>query len=275
MDHHATGREEAAGNGKNGEIALVDTHAHLTHEAFADDLDDVLGRSHAAGVTRILCVGDQLISSEQSSAMADRYEGMWSTAGVHPHHAAEVGDDLEARLKALLRHPKVVAVGEVGLDYYYDFAPVAVQQDVFRRQIRVARELGLPLIIHSRESMDDVLAILKDEKAHEVGGVLHCFWGERHHAGQALELGFHLGVGGPVTFKKSDDLRALLKDIPLDRLLVETDAPYLAPTPHRGKRNEPAYTRLSAEHLAKVKEIGLDEVAAVTTRNALALFKIT
>lgn len=251
---------------------IVDTHAHLTDKRFDVDLDDVIKRANDASVTRIISVADCLEAAEQSIEISDRYECVWATAGVHPHRAADVDDDFEAKLRGLLRHPRIVAVGEIGLDYHYDFAPRAVQIDVFRAQIRIAREVDLPLIIHNRESGDDVLAILEEEKADEVGGVLHCFWGTPDQAERAMALGFYIGVGGPVTFKNTEALRDMLKQIPLNRLLVETDAPYLAPVPHRGKRNEPAFTRLSAEALARLKGIDLEEVASITTANCESLF---
>src|SRR5690606_5681963 len=234
---------------------------HLTSDAFDSDRDEVMERARTAGVTRFLCVADEYGSSRAAAELALAREGVWASAGVHPHHARTVGPELESTLKGLLDHPKVVAVGEIGLDYHYDFAPVDVQHDVFRRQIRIAKERGLPLIIHNREAGDDVLRILKEEGARDVGGVLHCFMGDLHTAWEAIELGFYLGVGGPVTFKRMDDLRATLKELPLEKMVVETDAPYLAPVPHRGKRNEPAFTRLSAERLAELKEVDLATVA--------------
>lgn len=253
---------------------LVDTHAHIASEPFKDDLDAVLGRAVEAGVGAVVCVGDTLDSSRDSIALAAREPSVWATAGVHPHHAHEAPEGWVSRLRELLAQPRVVAVGEVGLDFHYDFAPRDVQEEVFRRQIRIAVELGLPLVIHSREAGEEVLRILREEQGHRAGGVLHCFWGDRRTAMEALELGFYLGVGGPVTFKSSQELRDVLAGLPLDRLVVETDSPYLAPVPHRGKRNEPAFVVESARALAQLKGVSLEELADVTTENARRLFRL-
>ena len=255
-------------------MRLVDTHAHLVDKAFHQDREEMLQRAKEAGVAGIVCIGDTLASSQESLALAQEQEGIWATAGVHPHHALQAGEDLEARLLELLSHPLVVAVGEVGLDYHYDFAPRDVQHQVFRRQIRIARKVGKPLVIHSREANEDVVRILQEEKAEDVGGVFHCFWGDEELARTVLAMGFYVGVGGPVTFKKSEALRATLKTVPLDRLLVETDSPYLAPVPFRGKRNEPAYVVESARQLAAVKGLTPEELADVTTENARRLFRL-
>lgn len=254
---------------------LVDTHAHLTADVFQDDLESVLVRSQEAGVTRIVCIGDRYDSSRQAVAMASAYPSLWATVGVHPHQASEAGDELESTLLALAEEPRVVAIGETGLDYHYDFAPRDVQQDVFRRHIRVAKEVGLPIVVHNRESGDDVLRLLEEEDGTAVGGVLHCFWGTPEEAQRALDMGFYLGVGGSITFKNNDALRELVATLPLERLIVETDAPYLTPVPHRGQRNEPAYTRLSALELATVKGVSFEDVARTTSDNAARLFGLS
>lgn len=251
---------------------LVDTHAHIVAEAFDDDRDAVIRRAKEAGVGAIVCIGDSPSASQKAANLARATEGIWATAGIHPHQAVEAPDDVRASLLPFYRQDKVVAVGEVGLDYHYDFAPVDIQQRIFREQIRLACEVGLPLIIHNRESDDDVVRILKEEDARQVGGVFHCFWADAETAKAALEMGFYLGVGGPVTFKNTDDLRSILKEIPLDRLLVETDSPYLAPVPNRGKRNEPAFVVETARALAELKGVDEDEIAAVTYENAKRLF---
>lgn len=254
----------------------IDTHAHVTAEVFDADRGEVLERAREAGVA-ILCVGDTLASSKQAIELAQGSTDLWATAGVHPHYAHEVSTEaaaLETTLEELLARPRVVALGEVGLDYHYDFSPRDVQQEIFRRQIRVARKVRKPLIIHNREASDDVVRILQEEGAGEVGGVFHCFWGDEALAATVVEMGFYVGVGGPVTFKKSDDLRAVLKGVPRDRLIVETDSPYLAPTPYRGRRNEPAYVVETAKRLAELLEMSLEEVADLTTRNARRLFQL-
>lgn len=253
---------------------LIDTHAHIASPPFRNDLGDVLRRAAEAGVEGVICIGDNLEASREAIALAGREPSVWATAGIHPHHAHEAPEGWEGQLRELLAQPRVVAVGEVGLDYHYDFAPREVQQEVFRRQIRIAVELGLPLVIHNREADADVLRILREENAGAVGGVLHCFWSDHETAAEALELGFHFGVGGPVTFKNSDALRQVLAGVPAERLLVETDSPYLAPVPHRGKRNEPAYVVESARVLAQVKGLSFEELAHVTTENARRLFRL-
>lgn len=253
-------------------MSLIDTHAHLVAEAFAGDREEVLQRARGAGVTGIICVGDTLDASQASLELALERDWIWATAGVHPHYAHQVGEDLETRLGELLAHPRVVAVGEVGLDYHYDFAPRELQHEVFRRQIRLARKVRKPLIIHNREADADVVRLLQEEKAHEVGGVFHCFWGDGELARTVLDMGFYIGVGGPVTFRKSEALRETLQGIPLDRLIVETDAPYLAPVPYRGKRNEPAYVVESAKALAALRGLDVQELGDLTTGNALRLF---
>lgn len=254
----------------------IDTHAHVAADAFDADRVEVLQRAREAGVA-IICVGDTLASSERAIELAKNTGDIWATAGVHPHYAHEAPQapgELEAALEELLRQPRVVALGEVGLDYHYDFSPRAVQQEVLRRQVRLARRAQKPLIIHNRESSDDLVRILKEEQAWEVGGVFHCFWGDEALASTVVEMGFYVGVGGPVTFKKSDDLRAVLKGVPVERLIVETDCPYLAPVPYRGRRNEPAYVVETAKCLADLLELGLDELAALTTENARRLFRL-
>lgn len=253
---------------------LVDTHAHIASPPFQGDLDEVLQRAADAGVGAVVCVGDQIESSRDAIALADREPSVWATAGVHPHYAHEAPKELERLLKELLAHPRVVAVGEVGLDYHYDFSPREVQQEVYRRQIRVAVECRLPLVIHSREAEEDVIRILREENAHRVGGVLHCFWGDRESAEKALDMGFYLGVGGPVTFKSAEALRQVLAGVPVERLLIETDSPYLAPVPYRGKRNEPAYVVESARALAQLKGLSFEELADLTTQNARRLFRL-
>lgn len=253
---------------------LFDTHCHLVSEAFDADRDEAIARAAAAGVESIICVADTLPAAEAAVALASSRKGIWATAGVHPHEAGKAPADLEARLRELLALPNVIALGEVGLDYHYDFSPRETQKEVFRRQIRLAVETGKPLIIHNRESDADVITLLADEGAERVGGVLHCFWGDRETALAALEMGFFLGVGGPVTFKNAGGLREILRDVPLERLLIETDAPYLAPVPYRGKRNEPAFAVESAKVLAELKGVSYERLADVTTENARRLFQI-
>lgn len=253
---------------------LVDTHAHLVAEAFAADRDQVIDRARQAGVGAIVCIGDHLAASAAAAQLAAARSEVWAAVGIHPHHAGSAPEDVAAALRPLCHQPRVVAIGEIGLDYHYDFAPRDQQMRVFRAQLRLARELGLPVVVHNRKADQDVLQALREECAGDVGGVLHCFWSDWETAAAALDLGFYLGIGGPITFKRSDDLRALVKRLPLGRLLVETDAPYLAPTPHRGRRNEPAFVALTAAALAEVKGLSFAEVAAATTHNAARLFRL-
>lgn len=255
-------------------MKLFDTHAHVAADAFDADREEVVQRARDAGVSQILCIGDTLEASQAAIRLAESDDGLWASAGIHPHYAGEAGADFESSLKELLSHPRAVAVGEVGLDYHYDFAPRDAQLEVFRRQVRLAIEVEMPLIIHNRKADEDIVKILQEEGAHRVGGVFHCFWGDEALADKVLDMGFYLGVGGPVTFKKSDELREVIKKAPRERLLVETDAPYLAPVPYRGRRNEPAYVVETAKCLAALLEMDLEELADVTTQNARRLFHL-
>lgn len=252
----------------------IDTHAHIGSEPFVDDLADVLERARNAGVTTIVCVSDDAAASERSIALAVSYSQVVATAGIHPHQAAAAAAEDLRRIRDLLDHDRVVAVGEIGLDYHYDFSPVAVQQEIFRRQIRLAHEKQLPIVVHSRKAEHDVLAILAEEGVPAAGGVLHCFWGDAAIAKRALDMGLYIGVGGPITFKNAEDLRTVVKKLPLERLLLETDAPYLAPVPYRGKRNEPAYVAETGKHLARLLERDEADVARITSENARRLFGI-
>jgi TatD DNase family protein len=238
-------------------MSLVDSHCHLDGEQFTADRQAVIARARAAGVETLVAIGLQ-----QALELADADVGIYAVVGVHPHEAAKASGDETA---PLLSHPKVVAVGEIGLDYHYDFAPRDVQWAVFERQLHLARTAGLPVVIHTREAWADTVAILKE---HGPGrGIFHCFSGGPAEAEEALALGFHLSFSGILTFPKADDIREAARVAPADRLLVETDAPYLAPIPFRGKRNEPAYVVHTARRLAELRGLSFDEVAALTTAN--------
>ncbi|PDO11103.1 MAG: hydrolase TatD [Candidatus Reconcilbacillus cellulovorans] len=251
---------------------LTDTHAHLSSPRFDDDRDDALRRAREAGVTRIIDVGFNRRSIAASLALAEREPDVWAAVGWHPTDAVEMEPDDLDRLAEWCRHPKVVAIGEIGLDYYWKNVSPDVQRRAFREQIRLARRVGKPIVIHNRDAHGDVVAILREERADEIGGVMHCFSGDAHFAAECLALGFYLSFGGPITFKSNGALREVLARVPKDRLLLETDSPYLAPHPHRGRRNEPAYVRLVAETAASVLGMEPDELAAVTTENAKKLF---
>jgi TatD DNase family protein len=254
---------------------LIDSHAHLDHQDFASDLEAVLARARAAGVARIVTVGTDLESSRRCLALCETWPGyLHATAGVHPHDAAAASEeDLEA-LEALAREQvEIVAVGEVGLDYHYDLSPRPVQQERFARQVALAREIGKPLVIHVREAHDDAVAILRESwGAPPIHGVLHCFTGDLEQARVCVELGLHVSFSGIVSFPKAREIQQAAAWVPADRLLCETDAPYLAPVPHRGKRNEPAFVARTAEVLAGLRGETVEALVRSTGANACALF---
>jgi TatD DNase family protein len=252
---------------------LIDSHCHLDYPDFAPELDAVVARAHAAGIGRMLTISTHVRRFATYGALAERYAGVFCTVGTHPHHAAEEPDVPLAEIIGLSAHRKCVGIGETGLDYHYDRSPRDVQRRVFRQHIAAARQTGLPLVIHARLADDDMIAILGEEmRAGPFQAVLHCFSSGAALAKAGVELGLYVSFSGILTFKRSDDLRAIAQDVPMDRLLVETDAPYLAPDPHRGKRNEPAYTALTARVLAGVKKVGEGEMARITTANFYRLF---
>ncbi|AGK99712.1 TatD family hydrolase [Desulfoscipio gibsoniae] len=261
-----------AGRGLVGE--LFDTHAHLYDEQFTADLEQVFDRMAQAKVTRVLCVGYDVLSSEKALSMAENRSGVTAAVGVHPHDAEDVAPDYLTRLTDLARHPRVAALGEIGLDYYRDLSPRPVQQRVFREQLALVRELGMPVIIHVRDAFGDLLDILRRDGISPAGGVMHCFSGSWEIAQQALGMGFYISLAGPVTFKKAPKLKEIAMRVPADRLLIETDCPFLAPEPFRGRRNEPAYVRYVAEHIAMLRDMPLDELAWITTDNAKKLFNV-
>ena len=255
---------------------LIDSHAHIQGKEYAGEAAAVIERARAAGVEQIIAVGGagDMLSNTEAVALADSFENIYATVGMHPHDAKDVGpDDLE-RLKDLTRHPKVVAVGETGLDYYYNHSPSDVQRRVFAQFIHMARETELPIVVHERDAALDCAALLRSEGAGKLHGVVHCFTGNYEAARAYLDLGFYISFTGIITFKNAAALRDVVRQVPLARMLVETDSPYLTPVPHRGKRNEPAYVRLVAETVASVKAVTLEEVARSTTDNARQLFRI-
>ncbi len=253
---------------------LVDSHCHLDHEALSGDLDGVVARARSAGIGAALTISTRLDRFPDVLAIAERYEDVWCSVGVHPHDTAAAEPAATARrLVDLCDHPKVVGVGETGLDYHYEHSPRDVQQRSFRAHIAAARETGLPVIVHSRNAEADTARILADE--HGGGtftGLLHCFSATRQLAEKALEIGFLISFSGIVTFKNADEVREAARIVPPDRLLVETDAPYLAPVPHRGKTNEPAYAVHTADKVAELKGMSGSELANATTRNFYDLF---
>ncbi len=255
---------------------LFDSHCHLHDRKFDGDRGDAVARAREAGVGAILTLGDTIAASRAALALAREVPEVHAAAGIHPSAAASWCDETEADLRALLAEPEVVVLGEIGLDHYWDTRPetLARQEKAFRAQLRLADELGLAVSIHSRESNADVLRVLEEEDGSAAGGVLHSFVGSWDEARRGLEMGFFLGVGGIATFPKSSDLREVLRQAGLDRLLIETDAPYLAPQPRRGRRNEPAHVRHVAEMLAELFDTTIDAVADATTANAVRAFRL-
>ncbi|MBI5776453.1 MAG: TatD family hydrolase, partial [Nitrospirae bacterium] len=225
-----------------------------------------------------ITIGCDLATSRAAVELADRYPFVYASIGVHPHEVRHIGDDWYDEFRRLAQHPKVVAYGEIGLDYHYNYSPPTLQRKRFREQILLAREFKLPVIIHTREAQEDTIAILKEENAGETGGVFHCFTGDARLAQDGLDLGFYLSFSGVVTSQNATMLREIVKTVPMDRILIETDCPYLTPAPHRGKRNEPAYVRLVAETIATVKstasQVSVDEISRLTSANARRLFKL-
>lgn len=256
---------------------FVDSHAHIDGEEFDADRDEVVARARAAGVRAILNVGTgdpRAGNFERAVAVAEKYEGVYAAAGVHPHDARLYDEAAERRLLEVVRRgPPVVALGEIGLDYHYDNSPREVQREVFAAQLRLARDEGLPVIIHSREADEDTASILRREYAGSAaGGVMHCFSGGPALAEAALGLGFMISFAGNVTFKKAENLREVARTVPLERLLIETDCPFLAPVPLRGRRNEPAFVVETARFLAGLRAVGAEEFGRVTSENFARLF---
>jgi TatD DNase family protein len=255
---------------------LIDSHAHIQGKEYAGEVEAVIARAREAGIDKIIAVGGagELSSNHDAVALANSYDNVYATVGMHPHDAKDVGPEELISLRDLTVHPKVIAVGETGLDYYYSHSPREVQRRVFADFIQLARETGLPLVVHERDAAQDAVQLLRSEGNGDLGGVLHCFTGNYEAARAYLDLGFYLSFTGIITFKNAEPLRDVVRRVPLEKMLIETDSPYLTPVPHRGKRNEPAYVRLVAEAMAKIKAVSLEEVAQITTDNVGNLFKI-
>lgn len=253
---------------------LIDTHTHLEMSQFDTDRDSVIDRAKKAGVGYIIVVGSDIAGNEGAVSLSESYDIVYTAVGIHPHEVKGADEKTYERVLYLAKKEKVVAYGEIGLDYHYEFSPKDLQILHFRRQINFAKELKLPMIVHSREAKKDTLKILKEEKAEEVGGVFHCFSGDLEMAQEAISMGFHISIAGTVTFEKAQRVQQIVREIPIENLLIETDSPYLAPVPYRGKRNEPAYVRYVAQKIAELKGLTSDDVARITTFNAMSLFKI-
>jgi TatD DNase family protein len=253
---------------------LVDSHCHLNFEQLSSQLDDVVARAREVGVGHMLTIGTKLREFEGVRAIAERYDNIHCSVGVHPHEAESEGDDVTAaKLIELASHPKVVGIGETGLDYFYEHAPRDLQEKSFRLHIEAARETGLPIIVHTRNADADTVKILHEE--YEKGpftGVIHCFSSGWEVAEKSMEIGFYISISGIVTFKAADELREHVGKIPVEKLLVETDSPYLAPVPKRGKTNEPSFVAHTAAKVAELKGLKIDQLAAVTTDNFFNLF---
>lgn len=252
---------------------LIDTHCHLDMEAFEGDVDAALSRAADANIAYIINIGSDRAGNIKGLEISRKYPNVYSSVGIHPHDAKTFDEALHDELRRWIKEPKVVAVGEIGLDYHYMHSSKEAQIEAFKKQLTLARDSDLPVIIHSREAEDDTMKILRQETS-GMSGVLHCFSGDMKTAEEAMELGFYISIAGPVTFKKADGLREVAKNIPDERLLIETDAPYLSPEPMRGKRNEPAFLKYTAEAVAKIRGVTLEDLARITTLNANRLFRI-
>ncbi|WP_177503588.1 TatD family hydrolase [Anaerosinus sp.] len=252
---------------------FFDSHAHLDDEKFTDDRAEVIARAKENGVTHIVNIGADMESSARSIELTQQYDMIYAAVGVHPHDAKKVIVSDYDQLAQWTRLDKVVAIGEIGLDYYYDLSPRELQREVFIRQLDVARQTHMPIVIHDRDAHGETMEILKREGKGLIG-VVHCFAGSMEMAAELIKMGWYIGCDGPVTFKNAAKLPEIMQKIPLERLLIETDSPYLTPVPFRGKRNEPAYVRFVAEHIAVLRGIPIEEIAKATTQNVCDLFQI-
>ncbi|MFQ3546554.1 TatD family hydrolase [Halobacillus rhizosphaerae] len=253
---------------------LFDTHVHLNADQFEEDMEETIERARAEGVRYMTVVGFDHKTIPKAIEIAENHEDIYAAVGWHPVDAIDMKEEDLQWIEELTSHPKVVALGEMGLDYHWDKSPADVQKEVFRKQIRLAKKVRMPIIIHNREATEDIVEILKEENAAEVGGIMHCYSGPVETAKECIDMNFMISLGGPVTFKNAKLPKEVAKAIDLEHLLVETDCPFLAPHPNRGKRNEPAYVKLVAEQIAELKEITYEEVAEITTANALKFFGI-
>jgi TatD DNase family protein len=253
---------------------LIDTHAHLEMREFNDDRDDVIMRAREAGVDHIITIGTTVESCRDAVMLADKHDSIYAAIGIHPHEVRDILHPAYEIIRHFAQHKKVVAYGEIGLDYHYEHSSRTDQKRKFRDMLHEARELKLPIIVHDREAHEDMLQILSEEWPAGLGGVMHCFSGDMEMAKTLIEKGFLLSIAGPVTFPKAESLREVVRQVPIEHLLVETDAPYLSPVPMRGKRNEPAFVRYTAEAVAKIKGLTLEDVGRITSFNAMQLFRM-
>lgn len=253
---------------------FIDTHVHLNADQYEEDLQEVIDRALEAKVERMVVIGFDRKTIERTMQLIEQYDFVYGVIGWHPVDAIDcTPQDLEW-IEQLASHPKIVGIGETGLDYYWDKSPKDVQQELFRKQIQLAQKINLPIVIHNRDATGDVVQILREENAASVGGVMHCFSGSVETARECIAMNFKISLGGPVTFKNARLPKEVATEIALEHLMIETDAPYLAPHPHRGKRNEPAFVPLVAEEIARLKGLTIEEIAQATTANAKNFFGI-
>jgi TatD DNase family protein len=260
---------------RTGDILIFDTHAHYDDEKFDEDRDALLKELHANGISYILNASADLESLDASIELSRKYDFVYAALGVHPHYAEKMNEEIVQKIRLLSKNSKVVAIGEIGLDYYYDNSPRDIQKYWFEQQIELAKELELPIIIHDRDAHEDTMNIIKKTNAKQVGGIFHCFSGSRELAMEALSHNLYIAVGGPVTFKNSRKIKEVVEAVPLEKLLVETDCPYLTPEPHRGKRNNSGYLVHTLDKIAEIKGISKADVSKATLNNAKKVFKIT
>ncbi|HET7521864.1 MAG TPA: TatD family hydrolase [Bacillales bacterium] len=253
---------------------LFDSHTHINVKQFSEDRDEVIRRAREAGVTNMVVVGFDRDTIDGAMELAEAHDFIYAVVGWHPVDAVDATDGDFRRIEELASHPKVVAIGETGLDYHWDKSPKDVQMRVFKKQIDLAKRVNMPIVIHNREATEDIIAVLKEENAAEVGGIMHCFSAGVQEARQCLEMNFYISLGGPVTFKNAKLPKEVAVDVPLERLLVETDCPFLSPHPYRGKRNEPARVKLVAEKVADLRDMALERLAKITSDNARRVFGI-
>ena len=253
---------------------LFDSHAHLDDGRFEKDRENTLNHAKESGVGYIMNPGANLKTSVRAVDLAAKYEMIYASVGVHPHDAKELDEITLELLRGFTKKPKVMAIGEIGLDFYYDHSPRSIQREGFRRQIKLAREVQLPIIVHDRDANEEVFRILKEERAFDVGVVMHCYSGSAELAKQYVRQEAYISIAGPVTYQNAKKTVEVVKTVPLEYLFVETDSPYLTPAPYRGKRNEPAHVKLVVEKIAELKRIDFEEAAIKTTENAKKFFKI-
>lgn len=251
---------------------LIDTHVHLNADHYDEDLEEVILRARDTGIEKMVVVGFDRKTIERTMKLIDRHADVYGVIGWHPVDAVDCTDEDLEWIEELSKHEKIVGIGETGLDYHWDKSPKDVQKELFRRQIALAKRVNLPIIIHNRESTEDCVEILKEEQAGDIGGIMHAFSADENVADEVINMNFYISLGGPVTFKNAQLPKDIAVHVPLERLLVETDAPFLTPHPHRGKRNEPSYVKLIAEKIAELRDMPYESLAKATTENAERLF---